>query len=76
MIVGSGFAPHFLYSTLSTLLILAAWLALVIFSLLALRRRALPPVARAIWAFIILGLPVIGAIGFWIVQPDDSPRVQ
>lgn len=76
MIVGSGFAPRLLLSSLGTLLLLAAWLALVVLTLLALRRRNLPSVAGAIWALIILGLPVLGAIGFWIVQPDDSPRVQ
>lgn len=75
MIVDSGFAPRYLFSSLATLLILAAWLALVLFTLLALRRRPLPAIAKAIWALIILGLPAIGAIGFWIVQPNDSPSV-
>lgn len=52
------------------LVVFGAWLILTIRVLLQLRQRELPETARAIWAAMILIIPIGGAITFWIVQPD------
>jgi hypothetical protein len=53
------------------LLLVGGWLILAILALLQLRRQALPEVARAIWAAVILLVPIAGAVAFWIVRPGD-----
>ena len=51
--------------------IILGWPLLSLIALFALRRRTLTPVAQAIWALIILAVPFLGAIAFWIVKPSD-----
>jgi uncharacterized membrane protein YhaH (DUF805 family) len=48
------------------------WITLSVFALLRLRTRTLPEVARAVWAALILIIPVLGALAFFIVQPGDK----
>ena len=56
------------------LLILIAWPVLSIIGLVSLRKRRLPPTATAIWALVIIVIPLLGAIGYWIVQPKAENR--
>jgi hypothetical protein len=46
-----------------------AWVALAVAALVSLRRRVLPPTAAAIWAVLILLVPVLGALAFFVVRP-------
>lgn len=57
---------------LANVVVLAAWPISAIFALTQLRGRDLPKVARAIWAAVILMVPFLGVIAFWIVQPGKS----
>ena len=59
---------------LANIVVLAAWPISAIFALSQLRNRDLPEVARAIWAAVILVVPFLGVIAFWIVQPGKSQR--
>ena len=43
-------------------------------ALILLRRRKLTGAAPAIWAFIIILIPLLGAIAFFIVSPKNKPR--
>jgi hypothetical protein len=60
----------FLALSLLNILIIWAWLALAAFALLALRKRGLSRSATVIWALVILLLPVVGAVSFFIVKPE------
>ena len=51
------------------LLILSPILSIV--ALIGLRRREMSPTAKGIWALIIL-VPFLGPIAYWIVQPEES----
>ncbi len=51
---------------------LAAWPVLSIIGLLGLRRRQLGATAQAIWAVLIVAVPIMGAVAFWLVQPGDK----
>lgn len=46
--------------------------ALVIFSLLKLRKSTLPDQTKAFWALIIVLIPIFGAFAFLIVKPGNS----
>ncbi len=44
-----------------------------LFSLLTvghLRRRPLPAVAQALWVLIVVAVPYIGALAYWLVRPS------
>jgi hypothetical protein len=59
----------YLLVQLFILILLAGWFILAIVVLFQLRRRKLPETARAIWAVVILVVPIVGAVAFWIVRP-------
>jgi hypothetical protein len=52
--------------------LLLATPALIIVSLLKLRKIALPAQTKALWVVIILVIPIIGALAFLIVKPGNS----
>lgn len=45
------------------------WFMLALAALRQLRQRPLSDVAQAVWAVLIVGVPVLGAAAFFIVQP-------
>jgi hypothetical protein len=60
--------------TFFNLLLIAGWLVIALLALVQLRRANLPESARAVWALIILVIPVAGAIAYWIVRPGGESR--
>ena len=64
--IGVGFV-----SILNVLIILA-WIVLAIFCLINLGKRQMPETPKALWALIILIIPVFGAIAFLIVKPGSD----
>ena len=57
-------------SVLITLIVFALSVA----ALFVLRGRALPPLPKAVWAVLIVAMPFMGALAFFIVQPKaDAP---
>ena len=63
-----GFDWGFVLVMLFNLLLLGVWLVLSILALFQLRNREVPEVARAVWVLILL-VPILGALAFWITQP-------
>ncbi len=58
---------------LFNLILIAAWLVLVFVALVRLRNTNLPPMPKAVWAGVICALPILGALAFFVVKPEDSP---
>lgn len=56
----------------SELLVLGLWPILSLVALFALRNRPLTGIAQAIWALLIIVVPVFGPLAFFIVQPRDN----
>ena len=52
--------------------VLLLWLGLSIAALVGLRKRSLGETARVLWALLILVVPVMGAVAFWIVRPGEN----
>jgi uncharacterized membrane protein len=61
----------YLLVTLFNLLLLIVWPVAAVLTLFGLRRRDLPDTALAIWAAVIVIIPILGALAFWIVQPGE-----
>jgi len=53
------------------LLILVGWVVLVIVALFRLRRCQLDQIARVLWVLVLL-VPLMGALAFFIVGPGKS----
>lgn len=47
---------------------------LAILALFMLRRRELPDTALAVWAAVIVSIPIIGTLAFWIASPGKQTR--
>jgi apolipoprotein N-acyltransferase len=65
-----GFGMGFV-SILNVIIILA-WIVLAILCLINLGKRQMPETPKALWAAIILIIPVFGAIAFLIVKPGSD----
>ena len=57
-------------------LVFIGYPALSIVALFALRKRRLAGVATAIWALIILFIPILGALSLWIVNPQKNSNTE
>lgn len=53
------------------LLVLGLWPILSLVALFALRQRPVTGLAQAIWALLIIVIPILGPLAFFIVQPRD-----
>jgi hypothetical protein len=62
----SGFVLQIL-----NILILLGWIVLSLIAWFGLRDRNLASTAKALWALVIC-VPILGAIAFWIVNPKDE----
>ncbi len=54
------------------LLVLGLWWILSLVALFALRTRPVTGIAQALWALLIIVVPVFGPLAFFIVQPRDN----
>lgn len=61
-----------LLAQLINFIILGSWPLLSLITLLSLRHRKLRPLAQAIWVFIVLAIPILGAVAFWIINPSEE----
>lgn len=54
------------------LLIIGSWPLFSIIALLGLRRSHLTGTNQALWAFLIVAVPILGALAFFIVRPSEK----
>ncbi len=67
---GFGFA-HVLMQVFIFLLLIG-WIVASIVALFALRNVKLSSIAKALWVLIILGIPVLGVIAYFIMRPIEE----
>ena len=56
------------------ILIVGGWLLSSIIALLALRRSHLTGTNQAIWALLIVAIPIFGALAFFLVRPSENSQ--
>jgi hypothetical protein len=59
----------FLAIQLLNLALLCGWPVLSVTTIFALRKKKLPGTQQALWVLIILAIPLLGALSFWVIQP-------
>jgi len=67
---GFGFA-HVLMQVFIFLLLIG-WVVASIVALFALRNVKLSSIAKALWVLIILGIPILGVIAYFIIRPKEE----
>ena len=63
----------FLFAVIVNLLLLGLlllWPILSIVALVGLRQRPLSDVPKALWAALVVAVPILGAVAFWVVDPQ------
>ena len=56
------------------LLVIGGWPLFSIIALFGLRRRHLTGTSQALWAILVVAVPVLGALAFFIVRPGEKNR--
>jgi hypothetical protein len=56
-------------------LVLLAWIVCTLIALFGLRKQKVSDAARALWALLVVAVPVLGAVAFWIVKPQADDAV-
>jgi len=54
------------------ILSVGSWPLFSIIALLALRRKHLTGTNQALWALLIVAIPILGALAFFIVRPGEK----
>ncbi|PWH12596.1 MAG: hypothetical protein DDG60_12475 [Anaerolineae bacterium] len=67
-----GFNARFMLFQALNCLVLLVWLGLSMAALVGLRKKKIGETARVLWALVILVVPIMGAVSFWIVNPADE----
>ncbi len=67
---GFGFA-HVLMQVFIFLLLIG-WVVASIVAIFALRNMKLSSIAKALWVLIILGIPILGVIAYFIIRPKEE----
>ena len=57
------------------MLIFGSWPFFSLIALFALRRKHLTVTNQVLWAFLIVAIPVLGALAFFIVKPVESKQL-
>jgi hypothetical protein len=62
---------HTALGLLIVILVAAGVAALAVLALLKPRQAPIDEVARVLWAFLVLSIPVLGPVAFYIVDPGS-----
>ena len=57
------------------MLIFGCWPFLSLIALFALRRKRLTGTNQALWALLMVAIPVLGALAFFIVKPVENNQL-
>ena len=66
-------AVEFLIVQVFNYVLLVGWLLLILLALLSLRRRRLTNPTQALWVLIIVAVPLLGPLAYWIINPQREP---
>ena len=56
------------------MLIFGSWPLFSLIALFGLRRSQLTGTVQALWALLIVAIPLLGALAFFVVKPSEDPQ--
>ena len=69
-----GVNPGLLITQIISFLIIGGYPILSLIALFTLRRNRLTGTNQAIWALLIIAIPFLGALAFFIVKPTENTQ--
>jgi len=67
-----GLSTGFVLVQICNLGLLIGWPVLSILALLKLKERKLSQTVQALWVLIVVAVPYLGALAYWLVDPQGS----
>jgi hypothetical protein len=59
-----------------SILLVLVWPVMAILALGGLRKRKLPETAKVLWTILVLTVPVLGPLGFWMMDPGRDHSIE
>jgi len=56
------------------MLVFGSWPFFSIIALLGLRRRRITGTSQVLWALLVVAIPIMGALAFFIVRPSENDQ--
>ena len=69
---GVGFGFGYVLLQVFIFLLAVAWVVAGIVALFSLKKAKLSAIAKALWVMILLGIPVLGVIAYFIIKPSEE----
>ena len=67
---------HWVETVIETvnIFLLIGWLVLSTLGLIRLRKQEMEPIVKFLWTFLVILVPILGPLAFFIVAPGNSER--
>lgn len=69
-----GINTGFLMIQLLNLLLLCGWPIFSLATLFALKNKNLAGTRQAIWVLIVIAVPFLGSLAYWMIQPEEKAQ--
>jgi hypothetical protein len=67
-----GFGFGYVLMQVFIFLMVIAWVVASLVALFSLRKATLSTIAKALWVMILLGIPVLGVVAYFIIKPTEE----
>lgn len=69
---GFGFGFGYVLVQVLFFLLIVAWVIASLVALVGLKKAKLSAIAKALWVMILLGIPVLGVVAYFIIKPSEE----
>jgi hypothetical protein len=69
---GFGFGYGYVLVQVLFFLLIVAWVVASLVALVGLKKVKLSAIAKALWVIILLGIPVLGVVAYFIIKPSEE----
>jgi hypothetical protein len=67
-----GFGFGYVFVQMLFFLLVVAWVVASLVALFSLKKAKLSAIAKALWVMILLGIPVLGVVAYFIIKPSEE----
>ena len=67
-----GFGFGYVLVQVLFFLLIVAWVVASLVAVVGLKKAKLSAIAKALWVIILLGIPVLGVVAYFIIKPSEE----
>jgi hypothetical protein len=67
-----GFGFGYVLVQVLFFLLIVAWVVASLVAVVGLKKAKLSAIAKALWVMILLGIPVLGVVAYFIIKPSEE----